>query len=178
MDHQQLNREKLYSGPVFDVFKVFLQLPNGGERVYDLVEHSGSVTIVPVDDQGRIYFVTQYRVGADDRLLELPAGVLEQGEDPLVSAQREIREEIGMGARDLTSLGSFYLAPGYTSEYMTIFLARGLYPAPLDPDEDEFLEIVTLPIETVYQKAFGGEIQDGKTLAALLLALPHIKEEG
>ena len=177
MDHQQLNREKLYSGPVFDLVKVCLQLPNGRQRFYDLVEHSGSVTIVPVDDHGRIYFVTQYRVGAGNRLLELPAGVLEEGEDPLVSARREIREEIGMGARELKILGSFYLAPGYTSEYMTIFLARGLYPDPLDPDEDEFLEIVTMPIETVYQQAFAGQIQDGKTLAALLLALPHIKTE-
>jgi ADP-ribose pyrophosphatase len=175
MDHQQLNREKLYSGSVFDVFKVSLQLPNGGERVYDLVEHSGSVTIVPVDDQDRIYFVTQYRVGADDRLLELPAGVLEKGEDPLVSAKRELREEIGMAASEIKPLGSFFLAPGYASEYMTIFLAKGLYPAPLDPDEDEFLEIVTMPTDAVYQQAFAGEIKDGKTLAALLLALPHIK---
>lgn len=175
MTHQTINREKLYTGPVFDVDKVYLQLPDGRERVYDLVEHGGSVTIVPVDDEDKIYFVTQYRVGANECLLELPAGVLEKGEEPLVSAEREIREEIGMGAREITSLGSFYLAPGYTTEYMTIFLARGLYPSPLDPDEDEFLEIVSMPIDAVYQKAFSGEIQDGKTLAALLLALPHIK---
>jgi ADP-ribose pyrophosphatase len=178
MNHQSLNREKLYSGPVFDLVKVNVQLPDGRERFYDLIEHSGSVTIVPVDDQGQVYFVSQYRVGAGDRLLELPAGVLEDGEDPLVSAEREIREEIGMGARAFKKLGGFYLAPGYTNEYMTIFLASGLYPAPLDPDEDEFLEIESMPIEVVYQKAFGGEIQDGKTLAALLLALPYIKEEG
>lgn len=177
MDYKPLNREKLYSGPVFDVVKVFLKLPDQRERSYDLIEHSGSVTIVPVDDDGQIFFVRQYRVGAGHQMLELPAGVLESEEDPLVSAKRELREEIGMGARELKMLGSFYLAPGYTSEYMTIFLARGLYPSPLDPDEDEFLEIVSLPIETVYQQAFAGKIQDGKTLAALLLALPHIKEE-
>lgn len=175
MTHLRLDRDKQYTGPVFDVAKVNIQLPDGRKRVYDLVEHGGSVTIVPVDDEGRILFVTQYRVGANERLLELPAGVLETGEDPLVSAKREIREEIGMAAKEITALGSFYLAPGYTTEYMTIFLAKGLYPAPLDPDEDEFLEIVTMPVEEAYQKAFAGEIQDGKTLAALLLALPYIK---
>ena len=174
MNYQQLNREKLYSGPVFDVVKVFLQLPDQRERSYDLIEHGGSVTIVPVDDDGKIFFVRQYRVGAGHPLLELPAGVLEKEEDPLVSAKRELREEIGMGASEFETLGSFYLAPGYTSEFMTIYLARGLYPAPLDPDEDEFLEIVNLPIESVYQQAFSGKIQDGKTLAALLLAWPHI----
>ncbi len=178
MDYQPLSREKLYSGPVFDVVKVSMQLPDRRQRSYDLVEHAGSVTIVPVDDHKQIFFVKQYRVGAGHTLLELPAGVLEEGEDPLVSANREMREEIGMAATEITSLGSFYLAPGYTSEYMTIFLARGLYPAPLEPDEDEFLEIVTLPIEVVYEQAFAGKIQDGKTLAALLLALPHIMKKG
>lgn len=177
MDYHQIDRKKLYSGPVFDVVKVFLQLPDQRERSYDLVEHNGSVTIVPVDDDGQIFFVRQYRVGAGQPVLELPAGVLEHNEDPLVSAKRELREEIGMGARELKKLGSFYLAPGYTSEHMTIFLARGLYPSPLDPDEDEFLEIIKLPIEAVYQQAFAGRIQDGKTLAGLLLALPDIKKE-
>jgi ADP-ribose pyrophosphatase len=175
MTHRMLYREKQYSGPVFDVAKVYLQLPNGRERAYDLVEHGDSVTIVPVDANGHIYFVTQYRVGSDGLLLELPAGVLERGEDPLVSAEREIREEIGMGADELRELGAFYLAPGYTDEYMTIFLATGLHPSPLEPDEDEFLNLVTMSVEEAYQKALAGEIQDGKTLAALLLAMPLIR---
>lgn len=178
MDFKKLGKEQVYSGPVFDLVKVFLQLPDNRERSYDLIEHHGSVTIVPVDDQGLVYFVRQYRVGAGHTLLELPAGVLEQDEDPLVSAERELQEEIGMGARELKRLGSFFLAPGYTSEHMTIFLARGLYSSPLEPDEDEFLEVVTQPIEDVYQQAFSGKIEDGKTLAALLLALPHIKNRG
>lgn len=174
MAYQQLKREKLYLGPVFDLVKVHLQLPDQRERVYDLIEHGGSVTIVPVDDQGRIHFVRQYRVGAGGPLLELPAGVLDEGEDPAISALRELREEIGMDTDELTLLGQFFLAPGYTTEFMTIFLARGLFPSPLEPDDDEFLEIVPVPIKTVYEQAFSGEIQDGKTLAALLLAFPVI----
>ena len=175
MTYRILYRETQYSGSVFNVAKVHLLLPNGKERNYDLVEHGDSVTIVPVDDHKNIYFVTQHRVGADGLLLELPAGVLEEGENPLVSARRELREEIGMDAEELKSLGGFYLAPGYTDEYMTIFLAMGLYPSPLEPDEDEFLNLVTMSVDSVYQKALAGEIQDGKTLAALLLAMPFLK---
>lgn len=175
MTHQALYRETQYSGPIFDVTKVHVRLPDGRERSYDLVEHGDSVTIVPVDPNGQVYFVTQHRVGADSLLLELPAGVLEPGEDPLESARREIREEIGMDAQELIPLGGFFLAPGYTDEYMTIFLATGLFPSPLEPDEDEFLNLITMPVEAVYQKALAGEIEDGKSLAALLLAMPHIK---
>lgn len=175
MTHQPLYRETQYSGPIFDVAKVYVRLPNGRERDYDLVEHGDSVTIVPVDANGQVYFVSQYRVGADALLLELPAGVLEEGEDPLESARREIREEIGMDAREIISLGGFFLAPGYTDEYMTIFLARGLFSSPLEPDDDEFLNLVTMSVETAYQKAIAGEIEDGKTLAALFLAMPYLK---
>ncbi len=175
MIHQEIRRERHYSGPVFDIAKVYVRLPDGRERSYDLVEHGNSVTIVPVDANGQVYFVTQHRVGADSLLLELPAGVLEPGEDPLESARREIREEIGMDAHEIAPLGGFFLAPGYTDEYMTIFLATGLFPSPLEPDEDEFLNLVSMTVESAYQKALGGEIEDGKTLAALLLAMPHIK---
>lgn len=177
MTYQTIRREKHYSGPVFDVVKVHVILPDGRERSYDLVEHGDSVTIVPLDSDGNIIFVVQHRVGAGASLLELPAGVLENDEDPLVSAVREIREEIGMAARDVRLLGRFYLAPGYTDEYMTIFLATGLYPSPLDPDDDEFLDVITMPVEAAYQKALAGEIEDGKTLAALLLAMPYLKDK-
>jgi ADP-ribose pyrophosphatase len=177
MTHQTLHREKQYTGPVFDIAKVFVRLPDGRERSYDLVEHGDSVTIVPVDANGQIYFVTQHRVGSEGLLLELPAGVLEEGEDPLVSARREIREEIGMDADQIIHLGGFFLAAGYSDEYMNIFLATGLYPSPLEPDEDEFLNMVTMSVETVYQTALAGEFQDCKTLAALLLAMPYIKNK-
>ncbi len=175
MSISELGREKQYHGHVFDVSKIHVRLPDGRERAYDLVEHGDSITILPVDAQGNIYFVTQHRIGSGSTLLELPAGVLDPGESPLTSAKREIREEIGMAASEMIPLGGFYLAPGYTDEYMTIFLAKGLYEAPLDPDEDEFLKVVTIPIAEAYQKALAGEIQDGKSLAALLLAQPYLE---
>jgi ADP-ribose pyrophosphatase len=171
-----LDLEKQYKGHAFDVAKVHIRLPNGRERHYDLVQHADSVTIIPIDENNQVHFVTQYRIGANKALLELPAGVLDEGEEPWLCARREIREEIGMDAKQIQELGRFYLAPGYSNEYMTVFLATGLYHSPLNPDADEFLEVLTIPIAEVYRKARSGEINDGKTLAALCLAQPKLKD--
>lgn len=166
--------KKEYQGRAFSVEKVHMQLPDHSVRPYDLVKHNDSVCIVPVDGQGNILFVRQYRIGAGEILLELPAGVEEDGEQSLDSAEREIREETGMGAKNLTRLGEYYLAPGYCDECMVVFLATGLYPDPLEHDVDEFLEVVALPIAQAYELAYQGEIRDSKSLAALLLAQPHL----
>jgi len=167
-------RETMYKGRAFEVQRVLALLPNGREQNYDLVSHRNAITIVPLDTDGKIWFVRQYRLGAEKVLLELPAGVLEAGEDPLAGARREIREEIGMAAGEMTPLGDFFMAPGYSSEFMHIFLATGLYPAPLQADADEFLQVESLPVRQVMDMVRSGQIQDGKSLAALLLAQPHL----
>ena len=177
MSFIELKRDRQYHGPIFDVIKVQTQLPDGRKRSYDLVEHGDSITILPVDEQGAIWFVTQHRIGAGCSLLELPAGVLDPGESPMDCAQREIREEIGMAAKNWTELGAFYLAPGYMDEYMTVFLATGLSQSPVDPDEDEFITIKKIPVNEVYQKVDKGDFHDGKTLAALLLAMRLLKSD-
>ena len=165
-----LNRKKRFIGHAFDVSQVEIRLPDGHQRQYDLVEHHDSITILPVDEKGQIYFVTQFRIATEGQLLELPAGVLESGESPLEGAKREIREEIGQAAGKMQELGSFYLAPGYTNEFMTVFLATELYESPLDPDADEFLHVSTLSIPETYNLVHKGIFKDAKTLAALLLA--------
>jgi ADP-ribose pyrophosphatase len=170
MDFTILGKEKQFRGHAFDVATVSAKLPNGKEREYDLVQHPNSVAIVPVGQDGRIYFVSQYRIGAERELLELPAGVMEAGETPLECAKREVREEIGLAAAEMQELGGFYLAAGYADEYMTVFLATGLYEAPLAPDADEFLKVRAFPINEAYQMAQAGKLGDGKSLAALLLA--------
>lgn len=172
MPFKTLNQKTQYRGHAFDVALVHVQLPDGRERDYDLVMHVDSITVLPVGGNGEIYFVNQHRIGAGGDLLELPAGVQEDNEDPLTCAKREIREEIGMAAGNFKELGGFYLAPGYTNEYMTVYLATELYKAPLEADADEFLEVKSFSIKEVYQKALAGEFHDGKTLAALLLAQP------
>lgn len=168
------SRTTKLTGYVFDVQQVRMRLPDGRERNYDLVDHADAVTILPVDDDGNVWFVTQYRVGAKGNLLELPAGVMDAGEEPLESARRELREEIGMDCRELIPLGGFWMAAGYSNEYMHCFLALGLTPAPLQQDEDEFLSLSKFPLKTVYAMAENGEIVDGKSLSTLLLARPQL----
>lgn len=175
MKFDLLHSENVYQGRAFGVERIQVRLPDGRENVYDLVRHRGAVTLVPVDDQGRILFVRQYRLGAGDVMRELPAGVIDDGEQPIACAAREIREETGLAARELIPLGTFYQAPGYSSEYMHVFLARGLYSAPLEADQDEFLQGEAFPTAEVYGMVERGEIIDGKTLAALLLARPYLK---
>jgi len=174
MKFDLLHTEPVYQGRAFGVERVQVRLPNGHESVYDLVRHVGAVTLVPIDDDGRILFVRQYRLGADQVLLELPAGVLDPGEPPAECAAREIREETGNAAREMLPLGTFYMAPGYSSEYMHVFLARGLYPAPLEADDDEFLQVEAVDAAEAYAMVRRGELIDGKSLAALLLARPYI----
>lgn len=174
MNFEILNREKQYQGRAFAVQKVLMRLPNDKQRNYDLVDHNDSVTILPVDQQGNIWFVRQYRLGAEDQLLELPAGVLEDGEDPLKCAARELREETGMGSEKLDFLGDFYLAPGYSNEHMYVYLATMLFPEALQADADEFLNVEKISLSEVYEMAKKGQLKDAKTLATLLLAMPFL----
>jgi len=176
MNFEWLSEEEIYHGRVFAVEKVHVRLPDGRKTTYDYVKHSGAVTMVPVDDQGRIWFVRQYRMGVKGILLELPAGTLEENEDPAVCAAREVREEIGMAADNVTKLGEFFLAPGYSSEYMHVYLMTGLHPSPLKHDDDEFLETEAIPLEKVLEMVNNDQIRDGKTLACLMLALRSLKK--
>ena len=166
--------ETVYQGRAFKVCKDRVEMPGGLRGDLDIVQHSNAITLVPVDDQGRVWLVRQYRHAGRVVLLELPAGTLDDQELPEVCAHREVREEIGMAATELKNIGEFYLAPGYSSEYMYVYLATGLRPDPLEVDEDEFLEVEQMPVEKLYRLAESGAIQDGKTLAALLLARPHL----
>ncbi|MBX3002561.1 MAG: NUDIX hydrolase, partial [Anaerolineales bacterium] len=138
--------------------------------IYDTVVHIGAVSMVPVDADGKILLVRQYRHSTGKQLLELPAGTLEPGEASEVTAQRELREEVGMGAGSLTLLAEFFLAPGYSTERMWIYLAQDLQPDALPPDQDEDLEVVRLSLEECLAAIGSGEIEDAKTMLGLLLA--------
>lgn len=172
-----LESKTVYQGPLFDVRRDQVELDEGHVRSYEVVEHPGSVTIVPVDDSGQLWFVRQYRHAIGMELLEFPAGTLEGGEEPADCAAREAREEIGMRPDQLDYLGEVYLAPGYSGERSLLFLARALEPDPLSPDSDEELKVAKADIGQVYDWIASGELQDAKTLSALLLALPQIDQE-
>ncbi len=165
-----VNTEQIYQGKTFLLRRDTVKMPNGRQTKLDIIEHLGSVVMVPVDAQGNIVFVRQYRHPTGLDLLELPAGTRDGDEPPEVCAAREIREETGMAAGHLEQLAAFYLAPGYSTEFMYAFLATDLTPDPLPPDSDEFLQIQRIPVRQAMQMAEKGELPDAKSLAALLLA--------
>ncbi|HUF38163.1 MAG TPA: NUDIX hydrolase [Anaerolineales bacterium] len=159
----------VYTGRVFRVRSDRVRLPSGAEPTLDVVEHGGAVVIVPRLDPDRLVMIRQYRYAAGTDLLEFPAGTLEPGEDPGACAQRELREETGYAAQTLKALGGFYLAPGYSTEYLHIYLADGLSESPLPGDEDEILHAEIKTLSEIEQAARSGEIEDAKSLAAFYL---------
>lgn len=174
MPIETINQETIYRGHAFTVRRDEVRFPNQHTTHLDIIEHVGAVTILPIDSHGRILFVRQYRHATGKELLELPAGTLNVGELPDDCALREIREETGFSAGSMIKLGEFFLAPGYSTEYMVVYLANELHPSPLPGDEDEFISLEAVPIKEAYTMAFNGTLQDGKSLATLLLAQPYI----
>lgn len=149
--------------------------PDGSEGSRDIVVHPGAVVVAPLDDEGRLLLVTQYRVPSGGAMLELPAGTLEvddgEVEDPLGAAHRELEEETGYRAESMERLGGFWSAPGFSTEYLTLYLATGLRPAVDDrlrPDEDEELRLVRLPWRDAVAAVEGGVIEDAKSIAGIL----------
>lgn len=171
MPFKLLKSETIMKGRAFSIRRDYLKTPDDRETRFDIIEHHGSVVIIPVDENGNILFVRQYRHAAGSNLLELPAGTLDdEHEEPEVCAAREIREETGKQAAKLVKLGDFYLAPGYSTEFMHVFLATGLSDNPLDADDDEFLSVELIPVSEAIRMAERGGIPDAKSLAALFLA--------
>jgi ADP-ribose diphosphatase len=174
MPYETIHSETIYHVRAFNVRRDEIRLPDGKTARLEIVDHVGAVTLVPVDEQNRVWFVRQYRHPAGEVLLELPAGMVEPGEAPLDCARREIREEIGMAAGWIEPIGEFYLAPGYSTELMHVFLARDLRPDPLPGDADEFISPEAIPFEVVLRMVEGGKVHDAKTLASLMLAKRYV----
>jgi len=170
-----LKSETLLQGRAFKIRRDHLKTPDGRETKFEIIEHGGSVVIVPVDADGNLLFVRQYRHAASADLLELPAGTRD-GDEPFEDcAAREIREETGMEAGKLQKVGEFYLAPGYSTEFMGVFLATDLKLNPLEADDDEFLSVEKMSVKDAFEMAARGEMPDAKSLAALLLAKPYLE---
>ena len=149
-------------------------LEDGTETLRDVVQHPNSVVIVPLEDDGSVVMVRQYRKAAGRDLLEFPAGVMEDDASPLAAARRELREETGLDAANIIELGNFFAAPGSMTERLYSFLATGLFANPLAPDDDERITLERMPFAEAVRRARSGELNDAKTLASLLLAEPHI----
>ncbi len=166
--------KQIFKGRVLE-FKVdTVELPDGSTASRELVSHPGGLAVIPVDDEGYVYLVRQFRKPYDDAVLEIPAGKRDKGEEPIIGAKRELAEETGLEADEYIDLGQFYPTPGYTNEVIYLYLAKGLKQGEAHPDDDEFVEVEKIHIDTLVGMIMNNEIKDGKTIAAVLKAKLHL----
>ncbi len=165
-----LESTSIFSGRIINVRVDRVALPNGYISTREIVEHSEAVAIVPLDENGDVLLVRQYRLACEDALLEIPAGGMDADDkEPLAAAQREMQEEIGYKAERMEYLSGFYVAPGYCNEYIHLFLATGLTPSRLDADLDEAVEVVQMPLIEALGLISTGDIHDAKSIIGLLM---------
>lgn len=171
-------RTEIYRGRLLSLEVDEVLLPNGRTTTREIVKHPGAVVIVAPDDHRRVAMVRQYRAAVGRELLELPAGTREPNEAAEACARRELAEEMGLAATTWTSLGGFYSAPGFCTEYLSLFLATGLSPVPAHPEPDETLRREWIDLDTVPALIDAGEICDAKSVAGLLRYLQAGSGEG
>lgn len=164
-----------FTGRVITVTVEQVVLPNGVRAELELVHHPGGAAVVALDESERVCLLRQYRHAAGGYVWELPAGKLEPGEPPLVTAQRELEEEAGVTAREWQSLGTYLSSPGVFTEVLHLFLATGLSSARAAPEANEVFEVHWVPLRDACSRALGGDIRDGKTALGLLRAL-HLRD--
>lgn len=171
--------EEIFDGVVLHVNKDTVTLPDGKSAVREVIRHVGAVCVVPLTEAGEVICVRQYRYAAGQVMLEIPAGKLDhKQEDRREAALRELREETGVRCETLTSLGAFYPAPAYSDELIDMYLAEGLSYGDTDPDEDEFLDVVRVPLAEMVDMAMRGELPDAKTQMAVLRVWAIKQREG
>ena len=175
---KKIDGETKYHGVIVDVRLDRAELINGNIVRREVVEHPGGVTIIPVDEDGTVWCVRQYRYPMGREMLETPAGKLEKGEQPLPAAVRELGEETGLEASRLVYLGSCCTSPGFSTEVLHIYLALGLKRGEAHPDEDEFLNVEKHSLATLTDMVMNGEIDDAKTIIAVLKARRFLEAEG
>ena len=177
MNHEQMNfheettaMDQRFAGRVFQVEVHDVRLPDGRMAKREIVRHNGGACVVAVDDDDNVYLVRQFRKPFEEELLEVPAGKLEVGEDPLECATRELMEETGLAARSIEWLATVYPSPGYLSEILYIYLATGLTYGQNNLDDGEFLSVHPYPMAELLAMIDRGEIRDAKTQVGLLRA--------
>ena len=157
-----------YEGVVIDVRLDVAALPDGSTALREVVEHPGGVAVLPLEDDGTVWCVRQFRYPFSEQLLEIPAGRLEPGEAPENAARRELSEETGLTADTLIPLGRQYATPGYCSEVLHVYLARGLHRGEAHPDDGEFLNVELHTLDELTALALSDHLPDVKTAVAVL----------
>ncbi len=178
MREVRIGSEEIWQGRFFTVTKDTVRLPSGGESTREVAWKCGAVAVIPITDDGKIVCVEQFRYPYDGVLLEIPAGKLEEGEaDPLAAARRELAEETGYTAAEWIPFGVYYGSPAMLKEEIYLYLARGLTRGETNFDEDEYLRLREIPVDTLIEQILRSEIPDGKTQAAVLRAKLWLERE-
>ena len=165
----QVDREEIFDGVIVHLVRDTVVIPNGARATREVCLHHGAVCVVPLTENGEVIMERQFRYPFGKVLWEIPAGKLDKDEsDHLEAAKRELREETGYTAETFTCIGDFYPSPAILSENIRMYIAEGLKNGEQDLDEDEFLDIVKVPLDEVVRMILDGEITDGKTQAAIL----------
>ncbi len=173
MDHlfeKKLSSELIYDGKILRLTRDTALLENGETAFREVIHHSGGVCVLPLDDDGNVLFVKQFRYPFASVLLEIPAGKREPGEDPLQCGIRELSEEVGARASEIIPLGKLYPTVAYNTEVIYMYLARGLSFHDQHLDADEFVDVTRIPLKEAYEMVMRDEIPDSKTQIAILKA--------
>lgn len=169
--------EDIYQGRVIKVKSQVVEMPNGKKAERDLVMHPGASVVVPLTENGELYMVRQYRKPIEKMSLEVPAGKLDEGEDPLDCAYRELGEETGLKAEKMEFLMEVHSTPGFCNEKLNLYLATGLKEGEAHSDEDEFLSCERIPVRQLVDMIISGEVTDAKTIIGILVADRILKGE-
>ena len=168
-EFKRLSRDLIAHGAIIDYYQDTIRVPNGNIAKWDFIQHKGAAAVVPVDDEGRLIMVKQYRNALERYTLEIPAGGLQTAKEPtLDAAVRELEEETGYKAEHVELLISIYTTVAFCNEKIDIYLATGLTPGKQHLDEDEFVQIFAYSVEELTEMIYSGQIQDSKTVAAIL----------
>jgi len=164
---QRISSRHIYDGRILNLRVDEVKIENGKSTSREIVEHRGAAAIVPLLTESEVILVRQYRYAVSAELLEIPAGTLEPSEDPEDCAKRELEEETGYTCRTISKVLECFVAPGYSTERIHIYLAKGLTKTRMRTEEDENINVETFPFEEALDKIRSGEIQDAKTIAGL-----------
>ncbi len=165
---KKVSSENVFDGRLLHVFNDVVELPNGHKSTREYIKHQGAVCVVPVTDDMEVVAVKQYRYPIGRVTIEIPAGKLDKGEDILTAAKRELSEETGVESADIEYMGGLYPSVAYTDEIIHMYVAKNLVYGDSHTDDDEFLNVVKIPLAEFAQMVMNGEIQDAKTMAAIL----------
>ena len=174
MRERKLSSEMKFDGKLIKVTYDIADV-DGKEAWREVVHHPGASAVVAIDEDNRIIMEKQFRYALNDYLLEIPAGKLDAGEDPLVCAKRELEEETGIIASEWISLGTIATSPGFCNEVIHLYIAKGLSKGEIHWDEDEYVEVERYTFDELLQRIKEEKIKDSKSLSALLLAMPYLK---